>query len=96
MSRGARRRGEDRRFTVEAVPRSQPDLHKLAQLFIGMARARAAIRGRDFVTPDDVAALAGAVLPHRLAPQGRFAAEAEAYAAATNIVAEIVARTPVR
>ena len=41
MSRGARRRGEDRRFTVEAVPRSQPDLHKLAQVFLGMAISRA-------------------------------------------------------
>lgn len=41
MSRSARRRGEDRRFTVEAVPRSQPDLHKLAQVFLGMAISRA-------------------------------------------------------
>lgn len=41
MSRGARRRGEDRCFTVEAVPRSQPDLHKLAQVFLGMAISRA-------------------------------------------------------
>ncbi len=41
MSRRARRRGEDRRFTVEVVPRNQPDLHKLAQVFLGMAISRA-------------------------------------------------------
>jgi len=40
-----RRRGEDRRFTVEAVPRSQPDLHKLAQVFLGMAVSRSKTNG---------------------------------------------------
>jgi len=60
-----------------------------------MARSRAAIRGRGFVTPDDVAALAGTVLPHRLAPTGHFASVGEAYRTASNVVAEVVARTPV-
>lgn len=50
MSRGDRRRGEDRRFTVEAVPRSQPDLHKLAQVFLGMAVSRS--KKNDAPTPD--------------------------------------------
>ena len=50
MSRGDRRRGEDRRFTVEAVPRSQPDLHKLAQVFLGMAVSRSKTNGE--TTPD--------------------------------------------
>ena len=54
-----------------------------------MARARAAVRGRAFVTPDDVASLAGTVLPHRLEPKGRFATVGEAYRAATEIVAEM-------
>ncbi len=61
-----------------------------------MARARAAVHGRPFVSPDDVAALAGTVLPHRLLPQGRFASETEAFRTAAALVAEIVARTPVR
>lgn len=61
-----------------------------------MARARAAIRGRPFVSPDDAAALAGTVLSHRLIPKGRFASVDEAYAAATSIIAEIVARVPVQ
>ena len=51
MNRPRRRRGEDRRFTVEAVPRSQPDLHKLAQLFIGMAFARADAERANQQTP---------------------------------------------
>ncbi len=42
MNRQERRgRGKERHFRVEAVPRGQPDLHKLAQVFLGMAVARA-------------------------------------------------------
>lgn len=54
MSRSARRRGEDRRFTVEAVPRSQPDLHKLAQVFLGMAISRAQADDDDAAPDADV------------------------------------------
>ena len=40
MNRQERRsRRKDRHFRVEADPRSQPDLHKLAQVFLGMAIA---------------------------------------------------------
>jgi len=35
-------------------------------LLAGAARARAALAGRDYVLPDDVKALATAVLRHRL------------------------------
>lgn len=59
-----------------------------------MAKARAAINGRAFVTPDDVATLATTVLAHRLGPQGRFANTQEGQAAASHIITEIVARTP--
>lgn len=58
-----------------------------------MARARAAMSGRAFVSPDDVAILAAIVLPHRLEPKGHFATMGDAYAAATNVVTDIVART---
>ncbi|MEJ6489026.1 MoxR family ATPase [Leucobacter sp. USCH14] len=61
-----------------------------------MSRARAAVLGRDFVSPDDVARLATTVLSHRLVPHGRFARADEAARAATGIVEEIVARTPLR
>jgi MoxR-like ATPase len=53
------------------------------------AQARALLAGRDFVTPDDVLALAGPVLAHRLVLHGGGREGAEA------LVAEIVARTPV-
>nr|NLD40593.1 AAA domain-containing protein [Actinomycetales bacterium] len=61
-----------------------------------MARARAAMGGRDYVVPDDVALLAGTALTHRLVPRGRFASLQDEYQTAAAIVAELVARTPVR
>jgi MoxR-like ATPase len=39
------------------------------------ARARAALGGRDYVTPDDVRGLAGAVLGHRLVLRPEFEIE---------------------
>ena len=39
---------------------------RAAVLLAGAARARAALEGRDYVLPDDVKALAGSVLRHRL------------------------------
>lgn len=42
MNRQQRRKqGRDRHFRVQVVPRQNPDLHKLAQVFLGMAVARA-------------------------------------------------------
>lgn len=46
-----RRRGRDRRFRVEAVPKQSPDLHKLAQVFLGMSVARAEEDRRTAATP---------------------------------------------
>jgi MoxR-like ATPase len=51
--------------------RESPDLScgaspRAAVLLAGAARARAALEGRDYVVPDDVKALATAVLRHRL------------------------------
>lgn len=41
MNRAQRRkRSRERQYRVEAVPRQSPDLHKLAQVFLGMAVAR--------------------------------------------------------
>jgi MoxR-like ATPase len=51
------------------------------------AQAWALIEGRNFVLPDDVKALAGPVLAHRLLLRGRTAAE--------EVVAEVVAQVPV-
>ncbi|MCI1642277.1 MAG: MoxR family ATPase [Actinomyces sp.] len=60
-----------------------------------MARARAGVLGRSFVSPDDIAALAGVVLPHRLVPRGRHASSLDALAAAAETVSEILGRLPV-
>jgi MoxR-like ATPase len=55
------------------------------------ARALAAIRGRDYVLPDDVKFLAPAMLPHRLilSSQARLRGRA-----AADIVAEVLAEVP--
>ena len=57
-----------------------------------VARARAASLGRDFVTPDDIKALAPVMLPHRLLPgtEGRMRG-----ARSDDIVTEIVDSVPV-
>ena len=52
------------------------------------AKARAAVRGRDFVLPDDVDALVPVVLPHRLVP-------VRGAGSAADVVAAITAATPI-
>ena len=59
-----------------------------------MGRAVAAMDGRGFVTPDDIAAAAPAVLDHRIVPAGRFASTAQERQAAESVLAGIIARTP--
>lgn len=78
----------DQALSLGASPRAGLQLAALA-------RARAAMRGRDFVTPDDVARSAHGALTHRLIPAGRFASAAQAHAAAGEVLARIVARTKV-
>ena len=59
---------------------------------LSLAKARALVERRDFVLPEDVQALAGAVLAHRLilAPEARATG-----VTAEEIVAEAVSATPV-
>jgi len=57
------------------------------------SKAWAALNGRRYVVPDDLDALAGPVLGHRLLLAGR--AGAGAVAAAYDVVAEVVEATPV-
>ncbi|MFV0434236.1 MAG: AAA family ATPase [Leucobacter sp.] len=61
-----------------------------------MARAGAAMAGRPYVSPDDVATMAAAVLPHRLVTGDPYASMADALAAAERAVNDVVARTAVR
>jgi MoxR-like ATPase len=75
---------DDGRLSLGASPRA-------GVVMMRMARARALLAERDFVTPDDVAGVAPLVLAHRVMPS------AEARAAgfdAAAVVADIVERTP--
>jgi MoxR-like ATPase len=54
------------RATRDSADLSSGASPRAAVLLAGAARARAAIAGRDYVVPDDVKALATAVLRHRL------------------------------
>jgi len=55
------------------------------------SRARAALDGRDYVIPDDVQALAGPVLAHRLLPTAEALVERKL---PEHVVARIVEHTP--
>jgi MoxR-like ATPase len=60
------------------------------------AKARAALEGRDFVLPDDVDALAVAVLAHRLLPTSRaMGHNHERAAVLAYVVTRVVDATPV-
>ena len=56
------------------------------------SKARAALEGRDFVLPDDVARLAGSVLPHRLILERKALSSGETPA---SLLAAILAKVPV-
>lgn len=56
------------------------------------ARAAAAVAGRPFVLPDDVQALAGPVLAHRIIPDGRTSLRGTTK---EELIAEVVASVPV-
>ena len=60
-------------------------------LLLAAARARAALAGRDFVAPDDVKALAGPVLAHRIQPGPAAPPDAP-----LRIVAEALDQVPAR
>lgn len=88
-------------YIVELVraTRNHPDLllgaSPRATLHLaGAARARAALEGRNFVIPDDVAALAAVVLAHRLVPIAHGLGSS-ADDAVRDIVLRIVADTAV-
>lgn len=88
-------------IAIVSATRAHPGVHlgaspRATLHLTRIARARAGTRGRAFVSPDDVAALAGLVLPHRLVVRGRFSSVAETITASSDIVADIVARTPLR
>jgi MoxR-like ATPase len=88
-----------KRYVVDlaTATRASPELRLGASprstlQLVRASRARAAMDGRDFVLPDDVQALAGVVLAHRLLPT----AEAQVNRRSPEtVVADLVARVPV-
>lgn len=80
----------DRDLRLGASPRATLQL-------VRMAKAKAALDGREFVLPDDIDGLAVAVLGHRVIPSRRVGSGASAVAAGNvaDIVTRIVGETPV-
>ena len=75
----------DHRVALGASPRGALALLKLT-------RAWAALRGRDFVTPDDVKAMAGAALAHRLILQPELWVSK---LSAAQVVSDLLTQVPV-
>ncbi|MFO7584120.1 MAG: MoxR family ATPase, partial [Anaerolineales bacterium] len=75
----------DRRAAVGASPRG-------SLAFLRMARAYAALQGRDFVLPDDIKNFARPVLSHRIVLQPEFWLTSQV---ADKVVDEIIARVRV-
>ncbi|MDM7990509.1 MoxR family ATPase [Arthrobacter sp. zg-Y877] len=88
---------KDYTVALGRATREHPDLRlgasprALLQL-LRAAKAYAALEGRDFVLPDDVAGLADPVLGHRLLLQRRAAGAGES---AAGVIASIIASVPV-
>ena len=83
-------------ISLVTATRSAPDLRlgaspRATLHLLRASRARAALDGRDFVIPDDVQALAGPVLAHRLLPTAEAMVERQL---PDRVVAGIVEQTP--
>lgn len=79
-----------------AATRSAPELRlgaspRAALQLLRAGRARAALDGRDYVIPDDIQALAGPVLAHRLLPTAEALVERKLPG---QVVARLVEQTP--
>ena len=76
---------QDRRVSVGSSPRG-------SLAFLKLARANAALEGRDYVIPDDVKRYAAPVLSHRLILQPEYWMSKSV---TTDIVADVLEKTPV-
>jgi MoxR-like ATPase len=79
-----------------AATRTAPELRlgaspRAALHLLRASRARAALDGRDYVIPDDIQALAGPVLAHRLLPSAEALVERQL---PEQVVARLVEQTP--
>ncbi|MEW6028726.1 MAG: AAA family ATPase [Chloroflexota bacterium] len=76
---------EDRRVAVGSSPRA-------SLAFLKMARAHAALEGRDFVLPDDVKRFAVPVLSHRLILQPEYWMSSQVNG---EVISDVLRKTPV-
>ena len=79
-----------------AATRTAPELRlgaspRAALQLLRASRARAALDGRDYVIPDDIQALAGPVLAHRLLPTAEALVERKL---PDQVVSRLVEQTP--
>jgi MoxR-like ATPase len=84
-------------LSLSNATRIHPDLElgaspRASITLVRCAQARALIRGRDFVVPDDIKALAVASLAHRVVPAAGLRLERQRV---TKLVADVVASTAV-
>ncbi len=82
--------------SVTSATREHADVYlgaspRASRMLLAASRARAAVNGRSYCTPDDVKAMAMSVLAHRIIPSSG----GEAAAAASEIVREILGSVPV-
>ncbi len=75
----------DRRVAVGASPRG-------SLAFLKMARANAALEGRDFITPDDIKRYATPVLTHRIILQPEYWMARQV---ADDVIRDVLGKTPV-
>lgn len=84
-------------LSICRATREHPDLELGASpraliTFVRCAQGRALLKGRDYVVPDDVKALAVSSLSHRVVPTGGLGAGRERL---TELMQEVIARIPV-
>jgi MoxR-like ATPase len=86
----------DYALAITHATRSNDDLQlgaspRASIILVRCAQARALIKGREFVVPDDIKALAGPVIAHRVVPRPELRMERSSSA---GVVADILTRTP--
>jgi MoxR-like ATPase len=86
--------------SVTAATREHPLVRlgaspRASRMLLAASRTRAACEGRTFCTPDDVKAMAQAVLPHRILPAAEARISGEEEGSAEGVVREILSSVSV-
>ncbi|HET7479521.1 MAG TPA: MoxR family ATPase [Rubrobacteraceae bacterium] len=81
--------------SVTSATREHRDVYlgaspRASRMLLAASRARAAASGRSYCTPDDVKALAPAVLSHRIIPSAEARGSSNGFAGGPGVAAEVV------